>query len=67
MSSKPETNMRTTKAGINPQSGDYLVIPGGPNSYDRLLDKAAERHPAIARRRQSDQESQYLASSTSRS
>lgn len=67
MSSETETTVRRAEAGIGPERGDKLVIPGGPNTYDRLLDKAAERHPAIARRRRSDREGEYPAPSPNRS
>jgi hypothetical protein len=67
MASKSNHAVVPAKAAINVERDGKLVIPGGTISYDGLLDKVAERHPAVARRRESDKAQQNSASSDKRS
>jgi hypothetical protein len=67
MASKSDRAVIPAAAATSVEHEGKLVIPGGKVSYDGLLDKIAERHPAVARRRASDKAQQNSASSDKRS
>jgi hypothetical protein len=67
MASKSDHAVRPANAATNIALDRKLVIRGGTISHDGLLDEIAERHPAVARRRESDKAQQNTASSAKRS